>query len=520
MAAKHLNGLPPIVKAMMRPGFYPHGPASVELAQTHISWVFLAGPLVYKVKKPVNFGFLDFSTLARRAGACAEEVRLNRRLSEGLYLGVSDIYKKAGVFSLKAEGRVAEKAVVMRRLPSERLLSSLMARGRATEAQVRKVAARVADFHRGAAPADFRYRNIAVLEETLRENFQQTLPYLGVTVRGRDYLVVWDYNRDFLSRRRKLLEKRVRDGRLRDGHGDLHAEHICLTRGIQIYDCIEFNPRIRQGDTASDIAFLYMDLLYHGHPLLARELMEEYLRRSGDWEARLLLPFYACYRAVVREKVESFRLADPAISRREKKAAVRRASGYFTLARRLAEKDSRPRLIIVGGLPGAGKSTVSRTFAELTGADHMNSDVVRKALAGASADTAFIAPAGEGIYKPEMTELTYREMIVQAGRALSAGRSVVLDATFPNELWRRRARGMAGRSGAVAIIVECRCPVSVVRRRLDERRKKKGVSDAGWEIYRALRRSYQGPSGTFVSVDTSRPPDEGLSKIAAAAYPF
>lgn len=520
MGAIEISGVPPFVKAMMRPDFYPHHPVSVDLVQTHISWVFLAGDLVYKVKKPVNFGFLDFSTLARRARACAEEVRLNGRLSSGLYLGVADICRKGESFALSSPGRVIDKAVVMRRLPADKLLSRMLARGRVTEAQIRKVARRIAAFHREAAPALKRLQHISVLQETLRENFQQSLPYLGVTVRGQDYLVVWDYNQDFLARRRKLLEKRISDGRLRDGHGDLHAEHICLDRGIQIYDCIEFNPRIRQGDTAADIAFLYMDLLHYGHPLLARELMEEYLKRSGDWEVRLLVPFFACYRAVVREKVESFRLSDPAIGRREKNAAARRAFGYFSLARRLAEKDSRPRLIIIGGLPGTGKSTVARTFAELIGADHINSDVVRKRLAGASPDTSFSAPVGKGIYTPEMTDLTYREMIIQIGHALSGGRSVVLDATFSDERWRRQARGMARRSGAVVIIVECRCPVSVVRMRLNARRERQGVSDAGWEIYQAMRRSYQKPSGAFVIVDTSRPIDEGLSNIAAAAYPF
>ncbi len=520
MAATPLTKMPPLVSALLRPDFYPHKPASVELIQTHISWVFLAGPLVYKIKKPVDFGFLDFSTLRQRTWACTEEVRLNQRLSRGVYLGTSAIYRRGASFSLTPFGRAVETAVVMHRLPVKKLLSTLLANGRATVTQVRKVARRVADFHKHADPALPRFTRFSALEENLRENFQQTLPFLGLTVREEDYLQVWDYNRDFLQRRRALLEKRIHDGRLRDGHGDLHAEHICLDRGVQIYDCIEFNPRIRQGDTAADIAFLYMDLLYHGHPVLALELMEEYLQRTGDWEVRLLVPFYACYRAVVREKVEGFRLADPAIGRREKTAAARRASRYFALASQLSRRDAQPRLLVVGGLPGTGKSSVAETFARRLGAEYLNSDVVRKILAGAGPGTSFPAPVGEGIYTAAMDELTYREMLLQAGNSLRAGRSMVLDATFSREWWRRQTRALARRSGARAVMVECHCPVNVVRKRLEDRRSRGGVSDARWEVYRAMRRHYAAPGPDVVRVNTVRPMEEGLAEIAAAAYPF
>jgi aminoglycoside phosphotransferase family enzyme len=392
---------------MLRPDFYPHRPESVELVQTHISWVFLAGERVYKIKKPVDFGFLDYSTLPLRNKACEAEVLLNSRLSRNVYLGTAAIHRQGELFSLSPVGHTVEYAVVMRRLPKGCFLSTLLAQGRATTAQIRRVARRIAVFHAGASPAMRKLQTISVLEQNLRENFRQTLPYLGRTVREKDYLVVWDYNRHFLEQRRPLLEKRISDGRIRDGHGDLHAEHICLDRGVQIYDCIEFNPRIRQGDVAADVAFLYMDLLYHGHPVLARVFMEEYLKKTGDWELRLLVPFYACYRAVVREKVESFRISDPSVPRRERTAAAKRAGRYFSLARSLAEADSRPRLIIVGGLPGTGKSTVARTLATRLGAAYLNSDVVRKELAGLEPNKGGAAPFGGGIYTATMTEITY-----------------------------------------------------------------------------------------------------------------
>lgn len=539
-----------LVRAMLQPAFYPRRPARVRLVQTHISWVFIAGDRVYKVKKPADFGFLDFSTLRKRALACRREVELNRRLAPGLYLGVVPIFEhrnpslgtafvstaikaphpalsRAGrgvkrVYSLSPPGRVADYAVVMRLLPRERLLATLLARGAANAADVRRVARRIAAFHTQAAVAAPRWRRVAVLAENLRENFRQTVPFLEKTVSGGDYLLVWDYNHDFFERRRPLLEKRAREGRIRDGHGDLHAEHISVERSrVRIYDCIEFSDRLRQCDVAADIAFLYMDLLHHQRPDLASTLMEEYLRRSGDWEVRLLVPFYACYRAVVREKVESFRLADPGIAAARKRAAARRATSYFRLARELARRDARPRLILVGGLPGSGKSTIAAAVAERIGADCIASDLLRKELVGAEPGERLTAAVGAGVYGAGVTDLTYRELLVQAERQLRAGRSVVLDATFGRALDRQRATALARAVGGVLVPVECRCPVKVARRRLESRTRPgyTGPSDAGWAVYRALRRTFE-PWPGAVRADTTRPLETCLAKIAERAYPL
>lgn len=512
--------LPPLILAMLQPDFYPHRPDSVTLLQTHISWVFLAGEMVYKIKKPRDFGFLDYSTLPRRRKACETEVQLNRRLTDEVYLGTAAIYRQGEHFSLTPHGRPQEYAVVMRRLPEARFLSSLLASGRATTGQIRLVARHIAAFHAGAAPALRSLRKLSALEQNLRENFRQTLPYLGKTVKERDYLVIWNYNRAFLAQRRTLLEKRISGGYIRDGHGDLHAEHICLDRGVQIYDCVEFSPRIRQGDVAADVAFLYMDLLYHGHPLLAREFMEEYLRKTGDWELRLLVPFYACYRAVVREKVESFRIADPAMSKKDKAAAAKRAARYFSLARSLAERDARPRLFLIGGLPGTGKSTVAKALAAKLGVDYLNSDLARKELAGLDGSSRSTAAFGDGIYTAAVTELTYDELFSRASVALRSGQSMVLDATFSQEKWRQQAAVLARRLKAVAVAVECHCPIEVIRTRMEERQKKGNVSDAGWEIYQKMRRQAEPYKTPPLRINTTRPLQEGLARIAASAYPF
>jgi predicted kinase len=249
--------------------------------------------------------------------------------------------------------------------------------------------------------------------------------------------------------------------------------------------------------------------------------MDEYLRRSGDWEVRLLIPFYACYRAVVREKVESFRLADPGITTARKRAAARRATGYFRLARELAQRDARPRLILVGGLPGSGKSTIARTLAARIGADCIASDVLRKELAGANPGERLTAEVGAGIYGAGMTELTYRELLVQAERQLRAGRSVILDATFSHTVNRRRAAALARAVGGVLVPVECRCAVRVARRRLESRTHPgyAGPSDAGWDVYRSLRRTFD-PWPEAVRVETTEPVEACLARIAERAYPL
>jgi hypothetical protein len=505
---------------MRRPRFYPHRPRSVQFTQTHISYVFLAGSLVYKVKKPVDFGFLDYSTLRKRAAWCRREVELNRRLAPDLYLGVVPVFARQGEFSLDRPGRVAEYAVVMKRLPEEKLFSSLMAEGRGTGDQARAIARRVAAFHASIPQAPPPNRRLAVLKRNLDDNFQLTRPYIGRTVSAEDYRVVYDYNAGFLRERLSLLRKRIREGRIRDCHGDLHAEHICLSNGVIIYDCLEFSPRLRRTDVAAEVAFLYMDLLYHRHPHLARTFAEEYIRLSGDWEVRLLLPFYACYRAVVREKVESLRFSDPHVPAAQKATARRRAARYFHLARDLARRDGQARLFTVGGLPGTGKSTLSALWADRLGAVLFASDAVRKDLARSRGGTRPSGGWQQGIYTPQWTRRTYEELVGRAERSLAEGHSVVLDATFARRSQRRLAAGAARRTGARCVTVECVCSSRLARKRLEERSRGPSLSDADWKIHRAVKREYLPPRRSTVRIDTGGDLEEGLAAMAEASYPL
>jgi len=323
-----------LVKALSNPKAYPHSPKSVELVQTQISFVFLAGDYVYKVKKPVDFGFLDFTTLEKRRFYCNQEVVLNRRLCSNIYLGVVGITKKGRSFTVEGSGKEVEFAVKMRPLPYQRMMDRMLQSDQVTKQMVEKVAIRLVEFHRKAEISEEQAKigGLDTVTRNAEENFSQVSSYVNQTITQGQYERIRDYTHSFLKRNSALFAKRVKEGAIRDCHGDLHAAHICFINGICIFDCIEFNDRFRYIDVASEVAFLCMDLDYHGHPGLAGHFAEVYVRASGDKELLKLLNFYKCYRAYVRGKVESFQLDDPHIpgGQKEKKLAV--AKRYFELA--------------------------------------------------------------------------------------------------------------------------------------------------------------------------------------------
>lgn len=313
---------------------YPHHPQHVELIQTRISAVFLAGDYVYKVKKPVCLDFLDFTTLDKRYFYCQQEVMLNKRLCPRMYLGVVPITEDGGEFRIEGEGNVIEYAVKMLRLPHGRMMNRLLDNGRITPWMVEKVASKLAEFHKNAQLNE-QLAIIGGIDTVTRnnmENMAETEPYVGNTISLEQYERIKNYNYSFLIDNAWLFVKRVADGRIRDCHGDLHTEHICFTNGLCIYDCIEFNDRFRYIDVASEVAFLAMDLDFHGYADLSKDFVNAYVQASGDEESLELLDFYKCYRACVRGKVESFELGDADILQDEKERASAIARRYFMLA--------------------------------------------------------------------------------------------------------------------------------------------------------------------------------------------
>jgi aminoglycoside phosphotransferase family enzyme len=326
---------PELVQAMLNPAFYPHHTAGVVLVQTQMSYLFLTGEYVYKVKKPVNLGYLDYTTLEQRRHFCRQEVELNRRLCPDTYLDVLSIGREKGQLKL-ADGVVEEYAVRMRQLPSDRMMDVLLSQDQVSQDMVRQVAQKLADFHRLAETnAEIsKYGRLSAILVNTEENFSQTQKYIGVSMSQNQYRNIKAYTDAFTAHNARLFEKRVKEGRIRDCHGDLHSAHVCFTDGICIYDCIEFNDRFRYCDVASEIAFLAMDLDFHRQPSLSKHFVNAYVESSQDGELLKLLGFYKCYRAYVRGKVESFKFDDPIIPEAEKTRILAAAKRYFELAER------------------------------------------------------------------------------------------------------------------------------------------------------------------------------------------
>ncbi len=329
-----MTQLPQMVQALLEPKAYPEPTQGVKLAQTQMSFVFLTDSYVYKVKKPVNLGYLDYTTLDKRRFYCQKEIELNRRLCPDVYLDVVPITRRQGEFLIGGKGKAVEYAVKMRRLPREQMMDALLGSNGVSPEMLTDLAQKLVEFHRMAETNESisAFGSLSVVTQNTEENFSQTGKYIPKTISSKRYQQIKEYTRSFLREKAALFEKRTRDGHIRDCHGDLHAAHICFTDGICIYDCIEFNDRFRYGDVASEVAFLAMDLDRYGRADLSRSFTSAYIALSQDKELPELLNFYKCYRAYVRGKVASFKLDDPYITKEERPGVLAIAKRYFELA--------------------------------------------------------------------------------------------------------------------------------------------------------------------------------------------
>ena len=331
---------PSLQKALLDPRIYPDHPRVVKFIETHISLLFLTGNHVYKVKKPVDFGFLDFTSLEKRKLFCEEEVRLNRRPSPDIYLGVVRITREGNRILLDGKGEWVECAVKMKQIPEEFLMDKLLERRKVTPRMIEAVSERLAKFYFRAETNDLikSFGEPKRVKQDTDENFEQTEKYIDLAIPREVYEEVKRRTNEFFETKKEVFRQRIASDRIRDCHGDLRLEHIFWRDGISIFDCIEFNERFRYTDVAADIAFLAMDLDYHGRQDLSQHLTRAFIGESGDHALMEVLDFYKCYRAYVRGKVESFRLDDPNIPKGQKAEALKRAQNYFGLAHDYARR--------------------------------------------------------------------------------------------------------------------------------------------------------------------------------------
>jgi uncharacterized protein len=482
-----------IIQAMLNPETYPQTPKKITHLQTHISHIFLTGGLVYKIKKPVDFGFLDFSTLAKRRYFCCQEVLLNRRLTKGIYRGVVKITAVRGKPVINGKGPILDYAVLMKEMPQDRMMNRLLAENKVMERDIHALVRILVPFYRQARSGKGinPFGRTEIWTKNTEENFAETRPYVGRLVSAGVYTRIVQGTRNFLMQEKDLFKKRIQEGFIRDCHGDLHSANICLDKKPLIYDCIEFNHRFRYNDIACDLAFLAMDLDFNSRPDLAALLQKEYVRLSGDHDLPRLFNFYKGYRAYVRAKIHSFTSEGTGITVKEKKYEIQLAKRYYKLAEKYIQKAHLLQILVIFGFMGSGKTSLAKALAAETGWPMFSSDEIRKTIQGISITARQREPFGRGIYSEGMSKKTYLVMREQAEKILKQNRSVILDGSYKRQGERLALLKLARKNRARILFVECQAPFKIIRQRLDQRgREAQAVSDGRWELFNLQRRDF------------------------------
>ncbi len=497
--------LPDLIQQMLVPEFYPH-PVTIpiQLIQTHASYVLLTGDFAYKLKKPVDFGFLNYSTIENRHHFCQEEIRLNQRGARELYLEVLPISNQGNNYRLSSDGEIVDYVVKMVQFPQENLLSNMFAVGTITTDDMEEMGRVVAEFHGNAQTNEYisSFGKVARIRQSIDDNYRQTEKYIGLAQTPQQFTETKAYTDRFLIEYPQLFLDRIAGGFIRECHGDLHLRNICRWHNqTLLFDCIEFNEPFRFVDTMYDVAFAVMDLAARGRQDLANRFLNTYAEQTGDWAGLQVLPLYLSRQAYVRAKVTSFLLDDLGISSQDRAAAAQTAGDYY----RQAWEYTRPRqgrLILLSGLSGSGKSTLGRQIAQSVGGVHLRSDAVRKHLGG----IPLLTRGDDRLYTPEMTAKTYQRVLELGAKLVAQGFTTILDAKYDRRFLRTPVVDLAQTRGISLQIIHCTAPEQVLRDRLT--RRTGDIADAtvdllasqqaAWEDFTPVEQAY------VTNVDTTQ----------------
>jgi aminoglycoside phosphotransferase family enzyme/predicted kinase len=498
-----------LIAFLESPESYPHRPTQVRSIQTHISWVFIAPPFVFKVKKPVNLGFLDFTTLEKRHYFCQREVELNRRLCPEIYLGTVPIYETDSSFSFKPQRKIVEYAVQMRELPHGCFLIELLEKNLVGEKEINRVISTLDRFYQAETPtAEIeQWGTPEKLKISTDENFTQVEAFIGKTISPAAFEAIRHYTNQFYKLNENLFRQRIQQHWILDCHGDLHLDHVHLTpEATTIFDCIEFNDRFRFIDIANDLAFLAMDFDFQGRSDLGNLLLRNAARELGDAGMLRIVNFYKCYRAFVRGKVEVESIQATEKETINRQEHEKQAARYFRLALRYAVAGSEPLILVVMGGVGTGKSTIAKRLAGELDWPLFSSDEIRKALAGVPLTQRSPPELRNKIYLPQMTRRTYRKLINDGLAVIACSRdrrspsqavhaAVILDATFSTRALRKFLRDECKRMNVPIQFIELEVSPDEIKNRLKSRNAKTaGASDARLEDFEKLSAIYEPPS--------------------------
>ncbi len=514
---------PTLIKALLDPACYDYPVTAVELIETHISWILLTGSYAYKIKKPVNFGFLDFSSLEKRRFYCEEELRLNRRFAPQLYLDVVPICGTRQQPVLNGSGMPVEYAVKMRQFPQQDLYDQMLENGQLGAFQVDEMAREVALFHTriAASPAPAGFGTPEAVQYPVLENFRQ----IAELAAGRPELemlaALENWSKAEFVRLQKDLSDRKENNYIRECHGDLHLGNMAWINGaVTLFDCIEFNPGLRWIDVMSDAAFVIMDLHDRGRPDLAQRFLNTYLEQTGDFDGLAVLNYYLVYRAMVRAKVAGIRASQPRLQPEQAQAAWNSMAGYLKLATRFTQP-RRPWLLITHGLSGSGKTTLSQTLLEQSNAIRLRSDVERKRLFGLTPRESSQSGLNSGIYNADARLSTYRHLEQVARKILQAGYPVIVDAAFLKLAERKVFRSLASTLRVPFVILHLQADAATLRQRITERQVSgRDASEATLQVLELQLRDSEGltheEAAATWTLDTEHPAtaSTALQKLA------